>query len=249
MIHGLAELSGCSGFRPRFERLQSAAEEDGEALVVGVFGAVLELFLVGAADGVVQEGEGEVGEAEGFGDHLAGGLEGGGAEDQGGFAGLLEDDAVMHTACGAGASIADGGDEEIDVLGGVLEELGVGDAGGIGLAGVPDDLAAVVAGEFGGGEAEELVGVDFAVGEEADAEAVERLEARGAGVAGFGGGSGRVEQFEGHVRSPCVGGSPAGGPISSPGRRRWGGFGGSSCGRGSKRGGRRSVRRLRRQRR
>ena len=73
-------------------------EQDQAALFVGVERTGLEAFDAGASDWVVDKGVAEIGHAEGLGDHPAGWVEWMGAENQPRLAGLLEGDAVVHTA-------------------------------------------------------------------------------------------------------------------------------------------------------
>lgn len=73
-------------------------QQDQSALFVRVQRPSLQAFYPCASDWVVDEGVAEIGHAEGLGDHSAGWVEWVGAENQARLAGLLEGDAVVHTA-------------------------------------------------------------------------------------------------------------------------------------------------------
>src|SRR5205807_1875184 len=93
-------------------------------------------------------------------------------------------DPVVHTARGAGPSIADGGDDGIARAGQAIEVVGIGHTAGARLA-HDDDLAEPVArGELLADEIEQPIAVDLAVVEQAQHLAVEIGDTLGDGDVG-----------------------------------------------------------------
>ena len=104
------------------------SQQNLRSLLIGCDSARSQRFGAGAADWMLDEREREIGQAERACDHFARRLEGEGADRQRRLGQLLERNRVVHTARRAGASIAHRGDQKIDILAEVAEQLRVSDS-------------------------------------------------------------------------------------------------------------------------
>src|SRR5579883_2081336 len=112
-------------------RPDSPLEQDGQRLLVGDLGALLELGQGATADRVLDLEERVVGQAQHARDVTGGDDERLGAQHHRPLAQLFEGDSVVQTARRAGPSIAEASDQEVDLLGDLRQR-----GGGCGRTGI-----------------------------------------------------------------------------------------------------------------
>src|SRR5579883_825210 len=158
--------------------LCSGLHQDGQGLLVRDLGARLEFRQRAAADRMLDRQERVVGQAEHPRDVARRDLEGCGAEDHRALAELFEGDAVVQTARGAGPSITQAGDQEVDLLGDLDQCIGWRRGARILLRGQRAHGAAVMLHEQRRHLVQHLLGIELAVLQDADAQAVDAAERR-----------------------------------------------------------------------